>query len=166
MAAITIDGKIGREKKDKSTNWTSSADKKKFQEITKKAGLVIMGRSTFETIGKALPDRKIIVLTSRPLEQTPQKGIEFHNKTPIELKKYLKNQGYSQAILCGGAQTYTDFLQAGLVDTLAMTIEPKMFGTGINLINAQSCELNLELLSYEKIGVNSIFLKYKVKKHT
>ncbi|MBF0204054.1 MAG: dihydrofolate reductase, partial [Desulfamplus sp.] len=62
VMAMTLDGKIARHSME-PVDWTGKADKKKFVEITKKAGAVIMGSTTFDTIGKRLPNRKNIVMT-------------------------------------------------------------------------------------------------------
>ena len=55
IAAISADGFIAKDPKEPSTSWTSLVDKKHFSEITKRAGTVVMGAKTYETIGKALP---------------------------------------------------------------------------------------------------------------
>jgi dihydrofolate reductase len=61
IAAISADGLIAKDSDEKSTAWTSKADKKFFSERTKKAGVVVMGRKTFDTIGKPLSERLNIV---------------------------------------------------------------------------------------------------------
>lgn len=43
------------------------SDLKHFRELTT-GGSIIMGRNTFESIGRALPNRQNIVVTHRPLE--------------------------------------------------------------------------------------------------
>lgn len=43
--------------------WRLSSDLKRFKQITKE-GIVIMGRKTFESIGKPLPNRINIIITS------------------------------------------------------------------------------------------------------
>ena len=53
---------IGR---DNKMPWRLSGDLKRFKEITT-GHTVVMGRKTYESIGKPLPNRKNIVLTSVP----------------------------------------------------------------------------------------------------
>jgi dihydrofolate reductase len=48
--------------KDNQLVWRQSADLKRFKEITS-GKTVVMGRKTFESIGKPLPNRNNIVLT-------------------------------------------------------------------------------------------------------
>lgn len=164
MAAITADGQIGKSSDHLSLDWTSSADKKIFVKVTKEAGVIIMGRTTYDTIGRPLPKRLNFILTSTPENFESQPDIlEFHKKTPAEVKDYLASKGFEKAILCGGAQTYADFLAAGVVDELYLTVEPKLFGNGIGLLGNTLTDINLELIAFEKIGDESLFIKYNVK---
>lgn len=59
IAAIGKNNEIGKENK---LLWHLPADLKHFKEITS-GNPVIMGRKTFESIGKVLPNRKNIIIT-------------------------------------------------------------------------------------------------------
>ena len=61
VAALTADGFLAKDKNQVSTSWNSSDDKKHFIELTKRAGVVVMGSTTFETFNKPLKDRLNIV---------------------------------------------------------------------------------------------------------
>jgi len=60
ITAISADGFIARDSHHPAV-WTSKEDKKRFVEITKRAGVVIMGLNTFRTLPKPLKDRLNIV---------------------------------------------------------------------------------------------------------
>lgn len=47
--------------------WKSKADMRRFKQVTMGTS-VIMGRTTWDSIGRALPGRKIYVVTHRPFE--------------------------------------------------------------------------------------------------
>ena len=97
MLAMTVDGKIARST-DHAADWTSKEDKKAFVEATKEAGAIIMGRNTFETIGRPLPGRLNLILTSTPdkfKDKEEQGLLEFFNGDPIETIKYL-----SERLMC------------------------------------------------------------------
>lgn len=47
--------------------WKNKADMRRFKSVTMGSSL-IMGRTTWESIGHALPGRKVYVLTHRPLD--------------------------------------------------------------------------------------------------
>lgn len=59
IAAIGKNNELG---KDNTLLWSMPADMKHFRETTS-GHAVIMGRKTFESIGKALPNRRNIVIT-------------------------------------------------------------------------------------------------------
>lgn len=62
IAAVATDGAIGKES---SLPWHLSGDLKRFKSLTMGCP-VIMGRKTFLSIGRVLPGRVNIVLTSHP----------------------------------------------------------------------------------------------------
>ena len=65
IVAMDLNGLIG---KDNQLPWHLPADLKHFKQITM-GKPVIMGRKTFESIGKPLPGRVNIVLTRRTMAQ-------------------------------------------------------------------------------------------------
>lgn len=159
IAAQTLDGFIARDSEQNSMSWTSGADKKRFVELTKRAGVVIMGSKTFETIGRPLKDRLNIVY-SKSGKVYP--GAETTSKTPTELLQELETRGYKEVAVCGGSSIYSLFMNAGVVDTLYLTIEPVLFGTGVPLFS-KPVSSTLELVSTEKSG-NTLMLEYKITK--
>jgi dihydrofolate reductase len=166
MMAITLDGKIAKHR-DHLADWTSKEDKKAFFRETKKHGVVIMGRTTFDTIGRPLPKRLNLILTSSPeryKEQHQPDLLEFMNATPEEVVTYLEKQGYESAVLAGGARTNAAFLEKGLVDELLITIEPKLFGGGVSLIEGLVLDVDLKLLEMTKLNEDSVQVRYEIKK--
>lgn len=167
MMAMTVDGVIAKNK-EQNADWTTKADKKVFIAETKKHGVIIMGDTTFEAMGrKALPGRLNLILSLDPekyksLEKPGE--LEFMKAPPEEVVKYLEKKGYESAILGGGARTNSFFLKAGLVDEIYITVEPKIFGVGMNFTESEDLNLDLELIEAREIGDNAVQLKYKVIK--
>lgn len=163
MAAITVDGKIARGKTELA-NWTSKEDKDLFRSETKKHGVVIMGRSTFDTIKKPLPDRLNIIMTRDVADkQNIPNLLEYSSKAPSEIIKDIEKRGYATAVLAGGASIYKQFLNEGLITEIMVTIEPKIFGKGVNLFSDEEArEKNLELIEHRLLNTHSMFLHYKV----
>ena len=157
IAALTADGFIGKDT-DHLADWTSKEDKVFFSEKSKKAGVLVLGHNTFKTIGKPLPDRLNIVYAP---EGTVIEGVEVTQKEPKELIEDLESRGFTEVAIGGGAQIYTMFIKAGVVDTLYLTVEPVIFGAGINLFNEQ-IDVRLKLESEKKLNDNTILLEYKV----
>src|SRR3989344_7183807 len=154
IAAMTADGFIARDAHHLAS-WTSKEDKKFFVERTKQAGVMIMGANTFETFGKPLKGRLNIVYS----RSKKYDGVEVTDKPPAELLKDLEARGYTEVAICGGASIYTMFMKAGLVDTLYLTIEPLLFGTGVSIFNEQ-LEVNLKLISVTNLSNNVLLLEY------
>ena len=103
VIAISDDGAIG----DKGgMPWARiPEDMRHFRKVTT-GHAVIMGRKTYESIGKPLPDRKNIVV-SRTL--VPTEGIEV-TKDPLLAFGIAVNGGDESPCLNGGAQLYSSAL--------------------------------------------------------
>nr|AIA18206.1 Dihydrofolate reductase [uncultured bacterium] len=163
IAAITADGFIARDAEHTSTDWTSPEDSQLYRQTTKEAGVMVMGSTTFATIMRSLPGRKTVVYTTKPERFAGIEDVETTREAPAALVARLEAEGYSQAAICGGSHIYRQFLAAGVVDELYLTVEPVLFGTGIGLFN-DKLDVRLELLSVENLNENTLQLKYKVIK--
>ena len=161
IVAQTLDGFIARKSAENSFDWTSKEDKKFFVEKTREAGVVVMGRNTFETIGKPLAGRRTVVMSRS--EKIDMEGVESTDETPEILLSRLEKEGVSEVAIAGGASIYTSFLKAGLIDKIFLTIESRVFGDGVKLFN-EGCDQKLELISNTKIGESTLLLEYNVIK--
>lgn len=161
IAALTADGFIGRTA-EHLADWTAPEDKKLFVRLTKEAGVMVFGSRTFATIGRALPGRRSIVLTSDPKAITAE-GVETSKEPVVELVQRLQGEGVAGLAVCGGASVYTQFMKAGVVDELYLTVEPVVFGSGIPLFT-EPLETSLSLLESEKLNQNTILLHYAVNR--
>lgn len=166
IAALTADGFIAKDAEHSPMNWTSRDDKRRFVELTKNAGVVVMGSKTFSTFPKPLKERLNIVYTRDPVkaEEIYEKAenLQFTNADPVELLKDLDTKGYSSVAVCGGSEIYTKFMKTGLVNKIYLTIEPVFFGTGVSLFK-EHLEVPIELVSTERTETGTIFNEYNVK---
>lgn len=149
LASITADGFIAQATSQSSLNWTSKEDTRFFIQKTKEIGTIIMGSTTFATIKpKHLPfvGRKIIVLSRSELHLPyDQAEVRVESGAISDVLAKLEAEGIKHAVLAGGASVYTQFMQAGLVDELFLTVEPIVFGAGIKLFSeAIQVKLHLE----------------------
>ncbi len=163
LAAVTVDGFIGRNVGQSSLDWTCPEDKRLFVELTKTAGVMVMGSHTFATINRGLPGRKIVVMTHHPDQIASIEGVTASQASPAEIVSQLADEGYDRLAVCGGAVVYTDFLQARVIDEIYLTVEPVIFGSGIRLINAEVAAC-LQLLESRQLNDNTILLRYRVQK--
>ena len=164
VATQTLNGFIARGTNELA-NWSSKEDKKFFVEETKKAGVMIMGRTTYGTIGRPLPGRLIIVLTEKPEEVEKVEGsVETASGDLQTILNNLEKRGFTSVVIAGGSNVYGQFLNAGLVDELALTFEPILFSNGIPLAQNLTKEVDLETISVERLGEKTILVRYKVIK--
>ena len=160
MVAITADGKIARDA-DHYPDWTGSADKKLYVEVTKKAGVMIMGSTTFDIIGRVLPDRKTVVLTRNPERRSDREDLVFTQDPAEKILADLADQGYTQAIVVGGAKINQLFASRGLIDELILTISPYAFGAGLSIF-ADRVDLKLALNKFWQLDENTLCVRYGV----
>lgn len=162
LMAMTLDGKIGKSA-DHFPDWTGKEDKKLFVAITKKAGVMIMGSKTFDTIGTPLPNRKTVVMTRNQNRVSQWDSLVYTGDKPRVVLDNLESEGFSEAILAGGAQVNSLFAEEGLIDEIIVTISPMIFGTGLSLFT-EKISMELELIETERLGQNLVRLRYKVVK--
>ena len=161
LAAQSSDGFIATDS-NHFTDWTSKEDKELFKQLTHEAGVVVMGRSTFQTLPRALPGRKNVVYTKQSLEFDPQ-TTQLTDLNPADLVKKLALEGFSKIAIIGGQQIYDMFLKSGVVDEMYLIIEPISFGDGIKL-NLSQPGLTLHLIESRNLNSQTVLHRYKVEK--
>ena len=98
IAAMAENRVIGR---DNRLPWHLPDDLKRFKRLTT-GHTVIMGRKTYEAIGKPLPDRRSIVVTTRPLTDRAQSVVAAGSlDEALELV-----QGEAEVFVAGGEAIY------------------------------------------------------------
>lgn len=156
IAALTADGYIAKDENHPAF-WTSKEDKQRLVELTKRAGVVVMGSTTYKTLPRPLKERVNIVYSrSKSFE-----GVEMTQKPPQELLAELEVRGFKEVAILGGSHIYNMFMKAGVIDTLYLTIEPIVFGAGIRLFKDEMLH-HLKLVSSNVTEGGSVMLEYKV----
>lgn len=113
IAAVSRNGVIGREGR---MPWHEPEDLKRFKAITT-GHAIVMGRKTFESIGRPLPGRRNIVLTRRPGPRFPE-GVLHFNSLEAALQA-CEELGETEVFVIGGAEIYAVALP--LCDRLYLT---------------------------------------------
>jgi len=118
IAAIGENNALG---KDNDLIWHLPADLKRFKKTTT-GHHILMGRNTFESIGKPLPNRTTVIITRN--KRYKQEGCEvaYSIEKALEIAKED-----TQIFIIGGAQIYRQALENNLVDKLDITIVHKEF---------------------------------------
>ncbi len=114
IAAVAENGVIGR---GGQLPWRLSADLQRFKRLTM-GHTVIMGRRTWESIGRALPGRRMIVVTRQPDYHIdpPEVATASSLDDALQVAQTARD---SEAFIVGGAELYREALPR--VDRLYFT---------------------------------------------
>lgn len=116
IARISIIAAVGKNLaigKDGKLLWRISDDLKRFKQLT--AGhAIIMGRKTFESIGRALPNRTNIVITRNP--DFKADGVLIAGS----LEEAIQKAGDGEIFIIGGGEIYSQALP--IADKLYLTL--------------------------------------------
>ena len=100
VVAMTPSGVIGR---DGDMPWRLSSDLRRFKRLTM-GGVLIMGRRTYDSIGRPLPGRRTIVISRN--ESWSAGGVE-RSASP---EAAVEMAGQSRPFVVGGAEIYRQLL--------------------------------------------------------
>jgi dihydrofolate reductase len=115
VVAISENHAIG---KDNKLLWRLPADLKHFKEITT-GHTIIMGRKTYESVGRPLPNRRNIIITRQPIAI---EGCEVVNSIDAALALCAEED---EVFIVGGAEIYRQSLH--LTNRIYLTVVHKEF---------------------------------------
>lgn len=114
--AVAQNGVIGH---DNDLPWHLPEDMRHFKAVTM-GKPIIMGRKTYDSIGRPLPGRTNIVVTRNPLFQAEGVSVVTSLNDALELAgRVAATTGADEAVVMGGAQIYRAALP--LADRLYVT---------------------------------------------
>ena len=118
IAAISTNNALG---KDNDLIWYLPADLKRFKKTTT-GHHILMGRNTFESIGKPLPNRTTIIITRN--EDYFKDGCLIAGSLE-EAIEFAKED--EQIFIIGGAQIYKYAIENNIADILDITLVHQEF---------------------------------------
>jgi dihydrofolate reductase len=152
----TLDGKVIKWDHSKVRSWSSLSDQQYFKQLWDGSRLIVMGSNTYRIDQpKASLNQLLIVMTRDPAHYKDfaiPGQVEFTNASPAQLFLRFEKEGYEQMLIVGGPHIATSFLKEELIDELWLTIEPKIFGKGLNFAIEEKLDIDLRLLSHEKVN--------------
>jgi dihydrofolate reductase len=107
--------------KNNTLPWRLSSDLKRFKRLTMGHHL-LMGRRTFESIGKPLPGRQTIILTRQAYRQEGCLIAESFEQA-VEIARAA---GEQELFVCGGSQVYAEAI--GRTDRIYLTLVHSITG--------------------------------------
>lgn len=114
IAAMSENRVIGR---DNRLLWRIFEDLKRFKNLTS-GHPVIMGRKTYESIGKLLPNRTNIIITRDPNYSV--EGAVIAHSLEEALQQAQGAEGCDEIFIIGGGQIYSQAI--GMADKLYITV--------------------------------------------
>ena len=88
--------------KDNKLLWHIPDDLRRFKELTTNHN-IIMGRKTFESIGRILPNRKHIIFSQNPDFKIDNENIEIVHSM-LQIQQYIEDE--NENFVIGGAMIY------------------------------------------------------------
>jgi dihydrofolate reductase len=161
----TVNGMIGKE--DGNSDFTSPEDAASFTAICQKAGVVVMGRKTYEVLYPnylPLKEGLHIVLTKNKYMKSDNPTVSFRNQSPTDIINWLNGSGCETTVVIGGSETVSQFMKEGLINEMFVDIEPLIYGKGMPLFKPNDFEFKLKLLKTKMLSAQTIQLHYQVLK--
>lgn len=163
---ISVNGYIAKTSED--TSWITDVEWENYKEMCNKTGNVIMGRRTYEIAKDEgyfpfTPESFQVIVTSQKFKNDWPNQVAFV-KSPKEAIRILEEKGFKKALVGGGGDLDSAFMDENLIDEIYLDIEPIVLGNGIKLFADADFESKLELIGTKNLSKNEIQLHYKVLK--
>lgn len=122
---------------------------------------VVVGRNTYLAAAKQLRKRKTFVLSSRLRGISRRGNVTFVNPANIDLPTWFAR--YAAVAVLGGGSVYRFMLERGLLDELFVTVEPLVFGRGLEMFLGGTHTTRLRLVSVKRLNrTGTLLVHYQV----
>jgi dihydrofolate reductase len=162
--ATSIDGYIARE--DGGLDWLGRVEREGedygYAEHLASVDALVLGRGTYDVVRGfsewPFAGKRVYVLTRRPFD--PVRGeIAIDGEVPRVVAR-LARDGIAHAYVDGGI-VIRQFLAAGMLAELTLSIVPIVLGSGIRLFAGDTGERALELISSRSFPGGLVQLRYR-----
>ena len=147
--------------KDNNLIWHLPEDLKRFKALTT-GHTIIMGRRTFESLGRVLPNRKHVVFSQNPDFKVDDENVEVVHSL-LQIQEYIESD--EEAFVIGGAMIYgllMPYVTKMYITQINQEFEGDTFFPKFNLekwkivdtqkgIKDENNNLDYEFITYEKI---------------
>jgi dihydrofolate reductase len=134
--AVSLDGFIAG--RNGEYDWIVPDPAVDFRALYREFDTVVMGRKTYEVMTAkgghgAMPGLKVVVFSrTRPPAEYP--GVRILRDDPAKVVDALKREKGRDIWLFGGGELFRSLLDARLVDTVELAVNPVLLGSGIPLL--------------------------------
>jgi dihydrofolate reductase len=164
QVAVSLDGFIAGPNGE--YDWIVPDPSVDFAALFKEFDTAVMGRKTYDVIaaqgGKgAMPGLDVVVF-SRTMPAAAYPGVRILNDDPGKIVAELKEKRGRDIWLFGGGELFRSLLDAGLVDTVEVALNPVLLGEGIPLLPPGS-SAKLVLSDVKRLPSGMVALAYSVE---
>ncbi|MDH1007120.1 dihydrofolate reductase family protein [Pseudomonas nicosulfuronedens] len=169
--AASLDGYIARP--DGSVDWLegygNEHDDHGYAAFYASIDGLLMGRATYlfclNQDDWPYPDKPALVMTRSNHLPHAAPQVELEHYTPVDALASLEARGCQRIWLVGGGSLAGNFLAAGLLDEVIVSIIPHLLGAGIPLFSI-GLEQRLQLLEQRSFPSGIVQMRYQVLKET
>lgn len=167
--ATSLDGYIAHQ--DGGLDWLAMVETEGedygFREFFDSVDVLVLGRKSYDVV-LGFPEwlygsKRCIVLTHRPAES--RHGEEFYAGSPARLVERLGAEGVRRIYVDGG-NVIRQFLAAGLLDDLTLSLIPVLLGGGIPLFAGGEPEVPLRLIDSRAWPSGLVQLRYELSERS
>lgn len=172
--ATSLDGFIARE--DGGLDWLEVANQSVpdgedcgFFAFMESVDALVMGRHTFDMVVSfgqwPYGETRVVVLSRNPLEipENLKEWVEHSSETPEAIFERLSDEGHKRIYVDGGI-TIQQFLRAGLINDLCITVIPVILGKGIALFGELDKDVVLKHIDTKTYSFGFTQSVYEVEK--
>ncbi len=171
LAVVSLDGCLTRHDATGAGGLSSDADHHHFVTTLASCDASICGRSTYmgerdrlqQLVRQGTTTRRRMVMTRQPAafaEDVVPGLLEFTDRDPAAILDDLRADGRQRVAVLGGGEVYNQFLALDLVDELSLTVEARIFGTGVRLAGQTNpIDPRFTLQSVNRIGPGTMLLQ-------
>lgn len=166
-AACSLDGYIAEP--DGGVGWLRwSDDVRRLTSVYwDRVDTVLMGRKTYEVAraagSGAYPSMANYVF-SRTLQDDPEPAVRLVRTDAVAFVQYLKSQVGKEICVMGGGELARSLSDADLIDEVGVNVHPILLGDGVPLFHRMSRKRELDLIQYEPIAEQCVYLLYRVRR--
>src|SRR3954463_10263630 len=136
QVAVSLDGFIAGPNGE--YDWIVPDPAVDFPALYREFDTAVMGRKTYDLVAKqpdhgAMPSIDVMAF-SRTMPAATYPGVRILNDDPREVVAELKKKSGRDIWLFGGGELFRYLLDAGLVDTVEVAVNPVLLGSGIPLL--------------------------------